>query len=104
MNTFIVPEITEDVNSSEATKTFESTESIKSTEEALFTYSVDKSSSNWVVTFNQYSKVRHHTSRLYYPYSEYNCRQGDQSIVSPNQWLEGLVNGRWSLLSDADNR
>lgn len=73
-----------------------------------FTYSVDKSNTIWVVTFNNAAKIRHHTSRLYVPFSYYNVRPSDKANVKPNQWLEALIffNNQWiwSLLGDADHR
>lgn len=73
-------------------------------EEASFTYRVERVGQNLVITFDQWSHIRHHTSRVYYPYLDYRRRRNDQSVVRPDQWLEALINGRWSLLSDADNR
>ena len=105
MKTFELPELTDYEQFEEKELLQESqNEFINKNEIQSFTYDVDKSSTDWVVTFNQWSKIRHHTSRGYVPYMDYNCAAGDQSIVKPNQWLEGMVNGRWSRLSDADHR
>lgn len=79
---------------------------LSSASQQLFRYNVDKSSRDWVVTFNQVSKIRHHTNRnTYAPYREYTIyNRTDEFIVKPGQWLEGRVQNTWSLLIDADHR
>ncbi|MER3317327.1 hypothetical protein [Flagellimonas nanhaiensis] len=83
-------------------------EDITSNSINTFTYSVDKSNSIWIVTFNNAAKIRHHTSKLFVPFSIYNVRPNDKANVRPNQWLEAYIfhNNRWiwSLLGDADHR
>lgn len=70
-----------------------------------FTYDVDKSNIKWRVVFHQLSKIRHHTTPSYVPYAQLDVAPNTQVIlVSQGQWLEGLVNGTWSTLSDADHR
>lgn len=69
-----------------------------------FRYDVDTSGPEWRVTFLQFSKVRHHTSREYAPYIDNSYNANDIAIVKPGQWLEGYVNSTWSLLIDADHR
>ncbi len=71
-------------------------------------YNVDKSSNNWVVSFESRVKVRIHTSRNWAPYSETYGSPKNQIIVKPGQWIEMyiFVNGRWtwSLATDCDHR
>lgn len=49
-------------------------------------------------------RIRHHTSPQYAPYADLDISIGNEIRVTPGQWLEGLINGQWSGLSDADNR
>lgn len=77
---------------------------LSSGENLNFTYDVQRVGNDLVITFNQWSQIKHHTSRGYYPNIDYHRRSGDQSIVKRNQWLQAKINGNWSLLGDADNR
>lgn len=71
----------------------------------LFRYDVDKSSSTWIVTFLQLSFVRMHPSPNYYPYLDRWFQAHRERVeVKRGQWLEARIDGRWSRLSDADNR
>ena len=79
--------------------------------DAPFTYDVDKETRapDWIVTFNQASRVRHHTSPNYVPYvDDVYYPDTDELIVQEGQWLEGWIFYRgewtWSLLSGADHR
>lgn len=70
-----------------------------------FLYTVDKSTSNWVVTFRQPSRIRHYSTPNPAPYIErWAAAENERTIVKPGQWLKGLVDGSWNRLSDADHR
>lgn len=72
---------------------------------AAFRYHVDKSRSVWKVRFAQFSTVRIHTSPKWAPHLIKSFRaKKDILLVKPGQWIEGKINGRWSLLTDADHR
>lgn len=75
--------------------------------EGFWAYKVDKRSQNWVFHFDtepRYRVIRFHTSRSYAPYLQFTMTFDRRLIIKPGQWLEGLVNGRWNLLSGADHR
>lgn len=63
-----------------------------------------KANGNLEIFFEQNSKVRHHTNPGFAPFGIVNATPKVSIIVKKGQWLEGLVNGRWSLLVEADNR
>lgn len=70
-----------------------------------FRYDVDKSSTDWIVTFRQVSRIRFHASQNHAPYTEMWVQPKTERLkVRPGQWLSAQVDGSWSRLSDADHR
>lgn len=70
-----------------------------------FRYDVDKSGEDWIVTFKQRSHIRHHTSPSHAPYVDMWINPNNENLkVAPGQWLEAFIDGKISLLSDADHR
>lgn len=69
-------------------------------------YNVDKSSSNWLVTYEDNCTTRLHTSPGFAPYVQFNCIAGKtQHTVKPGQWMTmQLSYNNWARMSDADHR
>ncbi|NKX46384.1 hypothetical protein [Roseicyclus persicicus] len=75
--------------------------------EGYWHYRVDRSREPWVFSFETppYRRyVRAWTGPYPSPYAEFWMGVGDTHLVSPGQWMQGLVDGRWSRLTDVDRR
>lgn len=75
--------------------------------QSYWNYDIEQDGENLIFSFRGrpfLRKIRHHSSSGYYPYIDMNLSRGNKIVIEPDQWLEGLVDGRWSFLTDADNR
>lgn len=69
-------------------------------------YSIDKSAPRWIISFHEGVNVmvRMHTSREWAPYMDDWFNEGKNCGVDPGQWVEFMVDGMWTYVTEADHR